>query len=166
MSLTRLAAGCLLVSLGAASFCFQPSEGKVGAIAWPGLVHGELSSGRAGPPTSSHPKAWKPGLPSARHAALASPQPGRWGRPPSGGREEAVSSIVLCGCRKRPRGPQGWAPPARPALPGAQQAALQVASGLRGRWLFMGWGPHKVLGRRQRRARQLCTPPQPQLPAA
>lgn len=61
---------------GDASFCFPPSEGEGGHDRQAGASPGQFFWGRAVPlpPTSSHPKAWKRGLPSP--ASTRAPQMG------------------------------------------------------------------------------------------
>lgn len=119
-----------------------PRKVRVGAIPWPGPIQEQFLPGarRSPPPlpgASSHPEAWRRGLPSPTHAVLPVPGPSRWGagRGPSGQREEATSSVVLCGAHSSgPAAGRGhvvtsdipsWPVP-RPAR--AEQASL-------GRWL-------------------------------
>lgn len=119
-----------------------PRKVRVGAIPWPGPIQEQFLPGarRSPPPlpgASSHPEAWRRGLPSPTHTVLPVPGPSRWGagRGPSGQREEATSSVVLCGAHSSgPAAGRGhvvtsdipsWPVP-RPAR--AEQASL-------GRWL-------------------------------
>lgn len=128
----------------------EPSLGRGGSVG------SSLWAGQS----PSLPPAPKPGnkdFPLPPTPPLPPPGPSRRegaeGRQPSGPREEASSSIVLCGPPAAGRGHvvTRWS---RASLLG------QVASGPRGRFLVIEGGPHDVLGR-PREPRQLCPSPAP-----
>ena len=87
------------MSLGAASFCLQPSEGEGGCDRLAGAGPWGVLLGPGRPPKL--PPTPKPG--NENFPLLPPPGPRRWGRLPSARREEASSSIVLHGPRLRPR---------------------------------------------------------------
>lgn len=101
-------------------------------------------------PSPPLPPTLKPGnkdFPLLCTPPLPPPGPSSWGRPPSGPREEASSSIVLCGPAAAGRGHvvPCWSR-ARPLG--------QVVSALRGCFLVIKRGPHEVLRRQERKGSQ------------
>lgn len=109
------------MSLEAASFCLQPSEGEGGCDRLAGAGPGGVLLGPGRPPKL--PPTPKPG--NENFPLLPPPGPRRWGRLSSARREEASSSIVLHGPRLQEEATWSQGPflLTRPLTTGAEQAS-------------------------------------------
>lgn len=133
---------------GKASLCLGHSEVRLGGIPRPGPVGGGVLFGPAVPRHFRPPPKPETRTSLSHPARPPSARPRRRGRPPSGRREEAASSIVLCGALAQARLQEEamWSPAIPRPVPDPLERQASLGSGVRPR--AGSSSPDEVLGKR------------------